>query len=96
MRILQRDEFTKWLREKKPTEFVGRTQAPNTCPIATFLREHVEHHSVLVAYFTYRIEDHDYNLPEWAATFVREIDRKPAKRLSKITAARALKTLRRC
>lgn len=40
------DDFTNWLRFKRPNEIVGHSCTYGTCPIANFLRERLDAHVV--------------------------------------------------
>lgn len=85
MSRLTRKGFEEWLRAKPGNEEVGLTQNPCRCPIASYLGRNGHWASVGLESYEVREskvpngrnhgKDFEGDLPKWAQTFIRLIDR---------------------
>lgn len=93
---LRKHKFTRWLKNKQPTEIVGHNRDCHSCPLALFYCEASGGCEVVISYnrsgFGYVI-DRGYirtRAPAWAERFMFTVDGDVN---GKISAARALEVL---
>lgn len=73
--MLTKHLFKEWLKGKQPDELVGTIGMPNSCPIATFLRENGASNVYVTTYCRYIVGAELFELNrEWISDFVSHID----------------------
>ena len=81
---MDREAFRSWLVSKEPDETVGKTNTPQGCPLSAYLETQygrtciVGSDSWKIVNFSdmYAWNGNDHALPDWARTFIHEIDSK--------------------
>jgi len=82
---VDREAFRSWLVSKEPDETVGKTNTPLGCPLSTYLETQYGR-MCIVGSDSWRIvtfasefpamDGNNHDLPDWARTFIHEIDSK--------------------
>jgi len=66
--------FRAWLRRQSASLAVGRTQSPDECPLAQFLRAG-GYEDVLVGRWEVAVRERLFLLPSWASQFTHQVDK---------------------
>lgn len=74
IRDITKNDFRNWLESKDNDEIIGRAFHCKECPVANFYREILRTEYVFVSFGSMKIDDESYDLPNWATSFIEEVD----------------------
>jgi len=100
---LDKDKFREWLESKAEGEIIGRIIFGSQCPIAQYLNDQFQLGNydwwivTTSSFYPFHYDSEGYrdfcSLPEWAKTFVKEIDSSVGLLFKQVTKERCLEVL---